>query len=145
MQIGKYPEAMYRVSLKAIIQNSDSHVLVVKEKGSAWSLPGGGLDHGESIDAALRRELYEETLITDSFTSQLIGADSFYVENKKRWQLWLVYRIALPRNFTYGVGADADVVTFIDPEALNASPHRSERLVCKWSKKNRLHGFTSVP
>jgi ADP-ribose pyrophosphatase YjhB (NUDIX family) len=71
MQIGKYPEAMYRVSLKVIIRNATDEVLLVKENGPGWSLPGGGIDHGEKIDHALKRELYEEVLIDAPFTIPL--------------------------------------------------------------------------
>jgi 8-oxo-dGTP pyrophosphatase MutT (NUDIX family) len=60
---GKYQTTFYRVSLKAINCNSNGEVLVVKENGSAWSLPGGGIDHEETIHGALKRELYEEALI----------------------------------------------------------------------------------
>lgn len=130
--IGKYPEAMYRVSLKVIVRNRANEVLVVKEKGSAWSLPGGGIDHGESLETALKRELYEEVLINAPFSSTFIGIDTFYVENKERWQMWLVYELAIEDGFTYGVGVDADETAFIDPLQLKESVYRSEQLVYKW-------------
>lgn len=132
MQIGNYPEAMYRVSLKVIIRDVSRRVLVVKEKGSRWSLPGGGIDHGESIHDALCRELYEEVLIDAPFTHQFIGIDTFYVENKQRWQMWLVYELKVAEEFSYGVGQDADEVEFIDPADFKGSSYRPEKLVYKW-------------
>jgi ADP-ribose pyrophosphatase YjhB (NUDIX family) len=132
MQIGKYPEAMYRVSLKVIVRNQSGEVLVVREKGSSWSLPGGGVDHGEAIDKALKRELYEEVLIDASFTPRFVGADTFYVEHWQRWQMWLVYELDLKDGYVYGKGVDADEVTFIDPIEFKNSNERSEQLVYKW-------------
>ena len=79
---GKYPEAFYRVSLKAIIKNDAGEVLAVREKGSDWTLPGGGLDFGEDPMTGLKRELLEEVAITQPFTAELIGVDSFYREQR---------------------------------------------------------------
>ena len=42
-----YPNTFYRVSVKALIKNEQDQVLVIKENQDTWSLPGGGLDHGE--------------------------------------------------------------------------------------------------
>ncbi|RYH58779.1 MAG: NUDIX hydrolase, partial [Alcaligenaceae bacterium] len=55
-----YPNAFYRVSVKALIRDDAGNVLVVKENQDTWSLPGGGIDHGEVPEVALLRELKEE-------------------------------------------------------------------------------------
>ncbi len=55
-----YPNTFYRVSVKALIRNKDGKVLVLKENQDTWSLPGGGLDHGEDPKSGILRELKEE-------------------------------------------------------------------------------------
>jgi 8-oxo-dGTP pyrophosphatase MutT (NUDIX family) len=52
-------DCLYRVSAKAVIIQ-DGKVLLVQENERWWSLPGGGIDHGETVSAALKRELEEE-------------------------------------------------------------------------------------
>lgn len=56
-----------RVIVGAIIENSKGEILIgrkPKNKGvylDAWHLPGGGIEHGEIIEDALKREIKEET------------------------------------------------------------------------------------
>ena len=54
----------YRVSVKAKI-NFNGKILLVKEDGKKWDLPGGGIEHYETIDEALKRELTEEIGVSD--------------------------------------------------------------------------------
>lgn len=132
---GKYPTTFYRVSLKAIIRNDDGEVLVVKENGSNWSLPGGGMDHEETVHEALTRELYEEVLIEEDFSETLLDTAIMYVESKEAWLLWLVYKIDIGE-FTYGIGQDADEVAFIDPNTFKDSLYKSEQLVYEFAAKH---------
>jgi 8-oxo-dGTP diphosphatase len=132
---GKYPTTFYRVSLKALIRNDKGEVLVVKENGSQWSLPGGGIDHEETIHDALKREMYEEALIDADFTETLLDTAILYLESKEAWLLWLVYKIAID-DFSYGVGQDADEVAFMNPEVFKDSAYQSEQLVYKFASKH---------
>jgi 8-oxo-dGTP diphosphatase len=51
--------SLYRVSLKAVVVR-DGKLLVTREVAGWYNLPGGGLDYGEEVEAALLRELHEE-------------------------------------------------------------------------------------
>ena len=132
---GKYPNTFYRVSLKAIIRNDVGDVLVVKENGSQWSLPGGGMDHGEDIHDALSRELYEEALIEAPFQETLLDSATMYLKKKEAWLMWLVFDVAI-EDFTFGVGEDADEVAFMNPELFKESQYESEQLVYKFATKH---------
>ena len=50
---------MYRVAIRVLIIQ-DERVLLVREHDGWWSPPGGGIDHGETIESALNREVEEE-------------------------------------------------------------------------------------
>ena len=54
----------FTVSVGAIVTNAEGKVLLldhVLRPASGWGIPGGFLDQGEQPDAAIRRELREET------------------------------------------------------------------------------------
>jgi len=58
-----------RIRVSAILRWEDRLLLCRHEKegrGAYWLLPGGGVDSGESLVAALHRELAEEVGIDDS-------------------------------------------------------------------------------
>ena len=54
-------EAFYRTSVKALIKNSDGKILLSKEENGFFDFLGGGLDHGETLQEGLKREVLEET------------------------------------------------------------------------------------
>ena len=54
------PSPFYRVSVKALVFDREGRLLVVQAEDGFWEVPGGGWEHGETIEEALRRELREE-------------------------------------------------------------------------------------
>ena len=55
------PDAFYRISIKVLIKNPDNKLLVVQDTtNGTWEVPGGGLDHGETIEQTAKREIQEE-------------------------------------------------------------------------------------
>lgn len=135
---GKYPSTFYRIGIKAMIRNENGELLLVKEKQSAWSLPGGGMEHGESVHDALKRELYEEVLIDSDFTEKLIDTETMYLDQHEAWLVWMVHEVHVD-NLTYGLGEDATEVAFIDPETLKNSTYLSEQLVYGLHVKHPAH------
>ncbi len=45
----------------AVIRNESEQLLLQEKDGGIWSLPAGAIEPGESPDAAIRREVLEET------------------------------------------------------------------------------------
>lgn len=54
------------LGVRVCLQNSDDDVLLVKHTyAQGWHLPGGGVEIGEDIETTVRREVYEETGISE--------------------------------------------------------------------------------
>jgi 8-oxo-dGTP diphosphatase len=71
-------ENLFYLGNKAIIRNEDGRVLLLlvnpKDKSkSRWDLPGGRVNKGEETVAALKREILEETGITDVTIGNHLG------------------------------------------------------------------------
>jgi len=110
---------LYRVSIKGIIVNDVGDVLFVKEDGRDWwDLPGGGMDHGEDIKAAIAREMKEEVNLTGDFTYQVIHVDDpKLLEHSMILQVRLIFLIA-PEVMEFSPGEDADEVAFLSLDTL---------------------------
>lgn len=52
--------SFYRVSVKALVKNKAGDILLARQSNNKWELLGGGLDHGETPEEGLTREVYEE-------------------------------------------------------------------------------------
>ena len=53
-------KSAYRVAVKGLVRDELGRLLFVQERSDSWDLPGGGLEHGEDITEALKREFLEE-------------------------------------------------------------------------------------
>jgi ADP-ribose pyrophosphatase YjhB (NUDIX family) len=52
----------FQIRVTGILLRDDKILLVKQQVGKrAWSLPGGRLEHGESLEQGVIREIYEET------------------------------------------------------------------------------------
>jgi len=125
---------LFRLSLKALIQNDRGEVLVVKESGRTWwDLPGGGMDHDESIKTAIARELKEEVNLEGDFTYKIISVDEpGFLNHANLWQVRLVFSVK-PAIMQFGIGEDADDFIFIDPHTLQNSLSDAERSVYRYA------------
>jgi 8-oxo-dGTP pyrophosphatase MutT (NUDIX family) len=50
--------------VKAICEDEQGRILLVREADGLWEMMGGGLEHGEDPIDCLRREVHEETGLT---------------------------------------------------------------------------------
>ncbi|HEX4662551.1 MAG TPA: NUDIX hydrolase [Candidatus Saccharimonadales bacterium] len=123
--MSKYPNAYYRVSVKAIIRDEADRVLMVKESSDDWTLPGGGVDHGEGLDRALARELFEELAVTKILSAEYFSTYSIYARGREAWFMWILYNVTIemPERL---LGEHARDVAFLDLKDMRDSGQRSE-------------------
>lgn len=125
---------LYRISLKCLVRNACGDVLVVKERGrNHWDLPGGGMDHGESLKSTIARELQEEVGYDGDFSYAIVHAEEpKLLDEHKFWQLRLVY-VVTPQHYNFETGEDGDEIAFVDPLQFKDSEANVERRVYEYS------------
>lgn len=127
---------LYRVSLKALIRDDGGRVLVVREKRTTWwDLPGGGIDHGESVAAALAREINEEVGYEGEFTYKIIAIDEKpdFVDVANSWQIRLIFEL-FPANMNFTLGNDAEEIMFVNPDMFIGSDWPAEQRIAEYIK-----------
>ncbi len=81
------PNRFYRISAKALVLNeSRDKFLVLKEESGKWSLPGGGIDWGETAHEALTREIAEEMGVS---VVTIADYPAYFLTCKNRGDMWL--------------------------------------------------------
>ncbi len=97
----------------AIAEDEQGRVLLVRHSYTpGWSLPGGGVDHGEAPDVAVIRELEEEVGLTGSSPPELFGLYT----RKVAWfsNVIVVYRLRNAR-IAFKPNLEIREVMFCDP------------------------------
>jgi len=72
---------LFKITQNAIIQNQEKNVLILKHNTGKWLLPGGKIQKNESWIEALKREIKEETGITEFEIKKILDINS-WTENE---------------------------------------------------------------
>ncbi len=135
-------DSLFRASLKAVIFNERQQILVVKERGRDWwDIPGGGLEHGETIKEALARELNEEVSLSGDFEFEpLLVEDPRYLNTHNLYQMRITF-IVRPSSMIFKSGIDGDEVQFVDADQYRESDLWTERQIFKYSQLAKLKHY----
>lgn len=112
------------VGVGAVIFVDDRQIVLVKRHNEPlagqWSLPGGALELGETLEAGVAREVLEETgLVVDvgpvvELFDRILKDDAGNLE----YHYVLVDYLCRSRGGTLAAGSDVDEVALADPTAL---------------------------
>ena len=126
----KYPEAYYRVSVKAVIKNEVGEVLCVKEGESMlWELPGGGINHGEDLQQALARELQEELAYEGGLSYTMLDSIILHDPSRDTVLLFLITDVTLHDTYVAVPGVDTTEVAWLHPQQFKLSDARAEQMI----------------
>lgn len=126
-----YVDYLYRVAVRALIRNEKGDILVVKERNHDWwSLPGGGLDYGESVEDCLRRELKEEINLDGDFDHQLVALEEpGWNERLGAMQLNATFEVNIGPDYEPNLGVEGAEVEYIPLERLYSENGPNSRII----------------
>lgn len=130
---------LYRVSVKALVFDRREQLLVVQNALGLWEIPGGGWEHGESLDDCVRRELREELGVSVAHVQQTpaIASVASWQNGYPLLRIAVRVQIADPP-FRLGDGMQATAyVTAAEFDALEMHP------ADRWPEARRLWATAS--
>ena len=114
-QLSQLPSPFYRVTAKALIFDGNNRILVGQLSDGGWEMPGGGLEHSETISECLEREIREELGAEVATTGNVQ-----FIYKGKSIRGWMIIRLAIPvvlKNFDFKFG-DMKEARFVDRKEL---------------------------
>ncbi|HXZ67457.1 MAG TPA: NUDIX domain-containing protein [Alphaproteobacteria bacterium] len=114
------------LGVRCIVVREDGHVLMVRHTYMpGWYLPGGGVDKGESIEAAVARELYEEVGVVPLERPQLFHTYSNFREHKSdHIVLYALRRFKIEPNPNHEIAEHGFFDPTTPPEATSEATRR---------------------
>jgi 8-oxo-dGTP diphosphatase len=118
----EYPERPI-VGVGAVIV-SDGKVVLIRRKyeplAGQWSLPGGALEIGETLEAGVAREMLEETGLEVEVgpVIEVFDRITYDATRRVRYHYVLIDYLCWPVGGDLRAGSDVDDVALVDPSQL---------------------------
>ena len=122
----EYPERpIVGVGAVIIVPPGDGVVLVRRKfepLAGQWSLPGGAVEVGETLEAAIVREVLEETGLSVTVVSMIEVFDRILLDphGRAQYHFVLVDYVCRPMAGTLQAGSDVTDAIIADPQALSS-------------------------
>ncbi len=119
------------VGVGGVVRNAAGRIALVRRKHAPlkgrWSLPGGAVEIGETLAAAVAREVYEETGLTVEVGPAIGVFDRIHPDarGKVRYHYVLIDYLCRVRGGMATAGSDVDDVRWVAPSRL--APYRLAR------------------
>ena len=86
-------ETITTQSAGGVVVNKKGEVLVVSQMGTSWSLPKGHQEEGETLLETARREIYEETGVSDLELVKELGNIERYKggDDTSEWKIITIF------------------------------------------------------
>ena len=116
--------ASFRIAVSALIFEEGRVLLARRRDIDWWNLPGGGMEVGETVDEALRREVAEETGL-EVEVEQLVGVYS----KPQKQEIVLTFRCHITGG-TLTATEETRECRYVAPDALpaNTLPKHRQRI-----------------
>ena len=119
-----YPDRPF-VGVGAVIVDA-GRVLLVRRRteplAGQWSLPGGAVELGETLDACVAREMAEETglVVEVGPVIEVLDRIAHDAEGRVQFHYVLVDYLCWPVAGALQAGSDAEAAAFVEPSHLGA-------------------------
>ena len=80
------------VAYAFIYKEDEKKILMVNNKGGGWSLPGGAVEQGETLEQAVIREVKEETNLTIE-AGEIIAVNEAMFKEKSHHALFITFKM----------------------------------------------------
>jgi 8-oxo-dGTP diphosphatase len=131
------PADAVHVAVGVIFDSQAHHVLIAKRpqhlhQGGLWEFPGGKVSAGESVDQALKRELFEELNITVVTAQPLMKVHHKYADKQVFLDIWTVTQFSGDAQ-----GAEGQQIQWVDipelysPESEYKFPQANQAILAK--------------
>jgi len=91
-------DCLYRVAVRVLVVQNNKVLLVKEVSDMWWAFPGGGVDHGETVESSLAREIEEELGVPAKEVSSDFQIAYYNVGNVVNGipRMNLFYKVSLP-------------------------------------------------